>query len=231
MTVTTDAVIIGGGVMGTSILYNLVSRGVRSPILLERDTLGSGSTGRSSGAVRMHYSTTVNAHLAWESLKLFRNWDDAVGGGDCGFVQTGYMVFVPEESHDGLKHNIALQQAVGIETEIITKQEAQELAPAFDYADGESYAWEPQSGHADPSGTAMAYAARSREMGAEILLESPVTDVEIENGRGGGRTYRHGTFRSAHCRDSHRPLVRTLHGPYRLRSPLGSYSTRGVPHP
>ena len=183
MTVTTDAVIIGGGVMGTSILYNLVSRGVRSPVLLERDTLGSGSTGRSSGAVRMHYSTTVNAHLAWESLKIFRNWDDAVGGGDCGFVQTGYMVFVPEESHDGLKHNIALQQAVGIETEIITKQEAQELAPAFDYADGESYAWEPQSGHADPSGTAMAYAARSREMGAEILLESPVTDVEIENGR------------------------------------------------
>ena len=183
MTVSTDAVIIGGGVMGTSILYNLVSRGVRSPVLLEKDTLGSGSTGRSSGAVRMHYSTTVNAHLAWESLKIFRNWNDAVGGGDCGFVHTGYMVFVPEESHDGLEHNIALQQAVGIETEIITKQEAQELAPAFEYADGESYAWEPQSGHADPSGTAMAYAARSREMGAEIMLESPVTDVEIANGR------------------------------------------------
>ena len=162
MTVTTDAVIIGGGVMGTSILYNLATRGVRAPVLLERDTLGSGSTGRSSGAVRMHYSTTVNAHLAWESLKIFRNWDVVVGGGDCGFVHTGYMVFVPEESHDGLKHNIALQQAVGIETEIISKEEARELAPTFDYADGESYAWEPQSGHADPSGTAMAYAARSR---------------------------------------------------------------------
>ena len=183
MAVTTDAVIIGGGVMGTSILYNLAARGLRSSVLLERDTLGSGSTGRSSGAVRMHYSTTVNAHLAWESLKIFRNWDDAVGGGDCGFVHTGYMVFVPEESHEGLKHNIALQQAVGIETEIISREEAQELAPAFEYADGESYAWEPQSGHADPSGTAMAYAARSREMGAEIILESPVTDVEIENGR------------------------------------------------
>ena len=76
-----------------------------------------------------------------------------------------------------------MQQAVGIETEIISKQEAQELAPGFDYADGESYAWEPQSGHADPSGTAMAYAARSREMGAEIILESPVADVEIADGR------------------------------------------------
>ena len=64
MTVTTEAVVIGGGVMGASILYNLVSCGVRAPVLLERDTLGSGSTGRSSGLVRMHYSTVVNADLA-----------------------------------------------------------------------------------------------------------------------------------------------------------------------
>ena len=75
MTSTTEAVIIGGGVMGTSILYYLALRGVRSPVLLERDTLGSGSTGRSSGAIRMHYSTEVNARLAWESLKIFKDWD------------------------------------------------------------------------------------------------------------------------------------------------------------
>lgn len=183
MTTTTDAVIVGGGVMGTSILYNLVSQGVKSPILLERDTLGSGSTGRSSGAVRMHYSTTVNAHLAWESLKIFQNWDDVIGGGDCGFLQTGYMVFVPEESVGGLEYNVALQQAVGIDTHIVSKEEARELAPMFEYQDGEAFAWESQSGHADPSGTAMAYAARSREMGAQVILESPVTDVEIKGGK------------------------------------------------
>ena len=79
MAITTDAVVIGGGVMGASILYHLAERGVESPVLLERDTLGSGSAGRSSGAVRMHYSTTVNAHLAWESLRVFQNWDDTVG--------------------------------------------------------------------------------------------------------------------------------------------------------
>ncbi|HBJ32893.1 MAG TPA: FAD-binding oxidoreductase, partial [Dehalococcoidia bacterium] len=110
MTVTTEAVIIGGGVMGTSILYNLVSRGVKSPILLERDTLGSGSTGRSSGAIRMHYSTEVNARLAWESLKIFRDWDSAVGGGQVGFVKTGYMVFVPDDAKDAFRQNIEMQQ-------------------------------------------------------------------------------------------------------------------------
>ena len=68
-TETADVVIIGGGVMGCSIACNLAltanSHGLRRIVLLERDTLGSGSTGRSSGAIRMHYSTAVNAELAW----------------------------------------------------------------------------------------------------------------------------------------------------------------------
>ena len=183
MSVTTDAVIIGGGVMGTSILYNLVSRGVKSPVLLERDTLGSGSTGRSSGAVRMHYSTTVNADLAWQSLKIFQNWDDIIGGGDCGFVKTGYMVFVPPDALAGLEHNIAVQQAVGIDNRIVSNEEARELAPMFHHGGGEAFAWEPESGHADPSGTAMAYANRARELGASVALESPALDVEVRNGR------------------------------------------------
>ena len=116
MTVTTEAVIIGGGVMGTSILYNLAARGVKDPVLLERDTLGSGSTGRSSGAIRMHYSTEVNARLAWESLKIFQNFDEIVGG-DVGFVKTGYMVFVPEDSIEGcaLEHEGLVLVRSGIE--------------------------------------------------------------------------------------------------------------------
>lgn len=183
MTVKAEAVIIGGGVMGTSILYNLASRGVKAPVLLERDTLGSGSTGRSSGAVRMHYSTTVNADLAWQSLKVFQDFDEIVGGGDVGFVKTGYMVFVPEDAVSGLEHNIAIQQAVGIDTRIISREEAHELAPMFQFNDGEAFAWEPESGHADPSGTALAYATRARELGAEVVLESAALDVDVSGGK------------------------------------------------
>ena len=183
MAQTAEAVVIGGGVMGASILYNLASRGVKAPVLLERDVLGSGSTGRSSGLVRMHYSTTVNAHLAFESLRIFQHFDEMVGGGDAGFVKTGFMVFVPEESVEGLKYNIALQRKVGIDTRIISREEAHELAPCFRLEDSEAFAWEPESGHADPSGTALAYATRARELGADVVLESPAGDVVIENGR------------------------------------------------
>ena len=183
MTVTCEAVVIGGGVMGTSILYNLAARGVKRPVLLERDTLGSGSTGRSSGAIRMHYSTEVNARLAWESLRIFRDFDEMVGGGDVGFVKTGYMVFVPEDSIEGFKQNIAMQQSIGIATRTVSLEEAHELAPAFHLDDSEAFAWEPESGHGDPSGTALAYSTRARELGAQVVLESPATSVEIGNGR------------------------------------------------
>jgi len=182
MTVTTDAVIVGGGVMGTSILYNLAKQGVRSPLLLERETLGSGSTGRSSGLIRMHYSTEVNTRLAWESYKVFKNFDDVVGG-DPAFVKCGFIVIAPDEQAGGIAHNTAIQQRVGVPVSLISKDEAQEVAPGFKLNDGETYAWEPESGHADPSGTALAFAQRARELGADVQLESPVTNVEIEGDR------------------------------------------------
>ena len=183
MAVTTDAVVIGGGVMGTSILYNLASRGAKAPVLLERDTLGSGSTGRSSGVVRMHYSTEVCTRLAWHSYPYFTDWDEMVGGGDVSFVKTGFIVIANEESLGGLEHNVAIQRSLGIDTGIISMQEARELVPAFTLQEGESVAWEPESGHADPSGTALAYSVRAREMGARVVLESPAKDVGIEKGR------------------------------------------------
>ena len=152
-------------------------------MLLERDTLGSGSTGRSSGAIRMHYSNEVNARLAWESLRIFQNFDEMVGGGHCGWVKTGYMVFVPEEAVEGFERNIAMQRSVGIATRRVSVEEARELAPAFHYGEGEAFAWEPESGHADPSGTALAYSTRARGLGADVVLEAPAQTVDIRNGR------------------------------------------------
>ena len=106
MAKTTEAVVIGGGVIGASILYNLALRGVHDPVLLERDTLGSGSTGRSSGFIRMHYSTAVNTELALKSYRYFTDFDEIVGG-EVSFVKTGYLVIAPPESIGGLEPVIA----------------------------------------------------------------------------------------------------------------------------
>ena len=180
-TETADVVIIGGGVMGCSIACNLAltagSHGLRRILLLERDTLGSGSTGRSSGAIRMHYSTAVNAELAWRSLHIFRNFADIIGG-DCGYVETGYLVFAGADDLDTFRCNIATQQSVGVITDIISAADAAGLAPGFAVEDAAAIAYEPYSGHADASGTAYAYAVRARAEGVSIKLQTPATGIE-----------------------------------------------------
>ena len=182
MTETAGAVVIGGGVMGCSILYHLAARGVRDALLLERDVLGAGSTGRSSGAVRMHYSTEVHARMAWHSLQVFRDFGARVGG-ECGYTNTGYLVFAGEEAADSFRANLALQQGVGIETAEISRADAAEIAPEFYLDDCAGIAYEPLSGHADPSGTALAFAARARELGARTRLQSPALSIETKGGR------------------------------------------------
>ena len=177
---TADVVIIGGGVMGCSIACNLAmtaaSHGLRRIVLLERDTLGSGSTGRSSAAIRMHYSTVVNAEMAWRSLHIYRNFADIIGG-DCGYVRTGYLVFAGPADEDTLRANIATQQSVGINTNIISQSDAAGLAPGFAVSDA-AIAYEPNSGHADASATAYAYATRARAQGVSIRLQTPAAYVQ-----------------------------------------------------
>ena len=180
-TETADVVIIGGGVMGCSIACNLAltagAHGLRRIILLERDTLGSGSTGRSSAAIRMHYSTAVNAEMAWRSLHIFRNFANIIGG-DCGYIPTGYLVFAGPDDLDAFHRNIATQQSVGVRTGIISAADAAALAPGFAVDDAAAIAYEPHSGHADASGTAYAYATRARSAGVSIRLQTPAAAVE-----------------------------------------------------
>ena len=178
---TADAVIIGGGIMGCSIACNLAltaaRHGIRRITLLERDTLGSGSTGRSSAAIRMHYSTAVNAALAWRSLHIFRNFAEIIGG-NCGYTQTGYLVFAGPDDLDAFRRNLAVQQSVGIATDLISPADASRLAPGFRVDDAAAIAYEPLSGHADASAAAYAYATRARAEGVTIRLQTPVAAIE-----------------------------------------------------
>ena len=188
---TADVVIIGGGVMGCSILYHLARLGVTNSLLLEMDTLGSGSTGRSQAICRMHYSNPETASMAWESLKVFSNFDDAVGSSS-GFVKTGYLVVVEDVDRPGLERNVAMQQGLGIDTGLVTADDVKELAPMLVIDQGEATAWEPESGYADPHQVTTSYAARAREMGAEIQLRTPALGIELTGGRVGAVSTRQG---------------------------------------
>ena len=179
---TAEVVVIGGGVMGCSILYHLAQEGLTDTLLLEQDVLGSGSTGRSQTICRMHYSNPITATMAWQSLEVFANFDEMVGGSS-GFVQTGYLVAVSPQDVAGLHKNIAMQQDLGIATGLITPEELRDLAPMVEVSEGEGLAWEPLSGYADSHQVTTSFAAQARVQGAEVAMRTTATGVEIANGR------------------------------------------------
>ena len=179
---TADAVIIGGGVIGCAIQYHMARLGVSNTVLLERDVLGSGSTGRSQAICRMHYSNPITTELAWQSLQVFADFDARVGGAS-GFVNTGYLVVVNEADQGGLERNVAMQQELGVPTSVVSRDDLASLAPMVTLYDDERAAWEPQSGYADPYQVTVSYAARAQESGARIMTRNPASGIETSGDR------------------------------------------------
>ena len=179
---TAEAVVIGGGVMGCAILSNLAERGMSDAVLVERGVLAGGSTGRSQAILRMHYSNEVTTRLAWDSLDIFRNFGETVGA-PSGYVKTGYFVIVGEEDRAAMEANVAMQRAVGVDTSLVTVEDVREIAPMIATADGEAFAYEPDSGYADPYSVTTGYANAAKERGARVLSETPALGIETAGGR------------------------------------------------
>ena len=192
MTNNCDVIIIGGGVHGASLAFHLAQRGVKATVL-EKNFVAAGATGRSSGLVRMHYATEVDAQLAWESFKYFRHWKELVGG-DCGFTRTGFVQIVGVKQEDALKVNMAMLQGVGIATFLITADDVKRLAPAFATDDFTLAAYEPESGYAMPSDTASALMNAARERGARLVQQCAVTGIQVVGGKVAGVETSQGLF-------------------------------------
>jgi sarcosine oxidase subunit beta len=192
MTHTTDILIIGGGVHGASLAFHLAERGVKVTVL-ERQFIGAGATGRSSGLVRMHYDTEVDARLAWESFQYFRNWKERVGG-ESGFTRTGFLQIVAREKEAALRANVDMLQRIGIPTFVITADDVKRLAPSFVTDDFDVAAYEPESGYAMPSDTANALMTAARARGAHLVQGCTVIGLQVAGGRVTGVETDQGTF-------------------------------------
>ncbi len=178
---TSDIIIVGGGINGCSIAFNLAKAGIKVT-LVERDFIAAGPTGRSSAIIRQHYSNEVTARMALRSWQIWQNFDDVVGG-QVGFEPVGFLLGAGEENVDELKANIALQQKVGIDTRFITPLEIKELEPEISTVGLAGAAYEPGSGYADPSAAATAFAERARELGATLRLNTRATALKTAGGR------------------------------------------------
>jgi sarcosine oxidase subunit beta len=178
---TADVVVIGGGVYGCSIAYNLVKHGAGSVLLLERGELCSGGTGKSCAIVRTHYSIPTNMVHAVESLKIFERFDEVVGG-DAGWHRTGYIVLGPEEHREPMETVFKAQNELGIDTATLTPDEARQIHPMLTLDDVDVIGYDTQAGYCDPYLVTTSYAARAKELGARVLTETPVTGLALDSG-------------------------------------------------
>jgi glycine/D-amino acid oxidase-like deaminating enzyme len=179
---TADVVVVGGGLEGTAIAWELTRRGGTDVVVCERDTVGSGGTGKSSGVVRCHYGVSTLAAMATRSLELFENAEELLGE-DIGFRQTGYVVGVGEPDVAALRASLANQRAVGVQTEEIDAVEVARLWPAAELTDFAAFGWEARGGYGDAYRTAQAYAGAARRAGARIRQGTAVTAVLADRDR------------------------------------------------
>jgi len=179
MTETADVIVVGAGVQGASLAFHLARRGARV-LVLEREAVAAGATGRSSGFVRMHYDLESDARLAWASFPYFRAWQDLVGAGDCGFVRTGFLQIFPAALADQVRANVEMQQRIGIETRAVPPSEIDRLVAGAVTEDIGIAAYEPGSGYADPSGTAAGFLEAARAHGASFVGGCRVSAVAVE---------------------------------------------------
>lgn len=184
MTTTADAIIVGAGVHGASLAFHLAQRGMKA-LVLEKQFVAAGATGRSSGLVRMHYDVREDSELAWVSFQYFRNWKDRVGG-ECGFTRTGFIQLVSPQDEEALKANVAMQQEIGVPVMLIDSGDVRRLAPAFATDDIQLAAYEPESGYAMPSDTAAALMNAAREKGARLVQGAEVAGILVKGGKVSG---------------------------------------------
>src|SRR6266849_3602109 len=180
---TASVVIIGGGVVGCSIAYNLARRGQRDVVVLERETVGSGTTSKAAGGIRAQFPTETEIRFSLESLRVLKTFTEEFGV-DPGFKQIGYLFLVSDKKAlRGFETRIALQKSFGVDVRVITPKEAQAIVPALRVDDLIAAVWGPQDGLAGPAEVTQGFAKRARELGAGIVEGVEVTAIDVAGGK------------------------------------------------
>src|SRR5216110_3854908 len=180
---TASAVIIGGGVVGCSIAYHLARRGLRDVVVLERETVGSGTTSKAAGGIRVQFPEETEIRFSLESIEVFARFADEFGV-DPGYKKIGYLYLLSDERHlRGFEKRIALQRKLGADVRVIAPAEAQKLVPALRVDDLIAAVWGPQDGMAGPAEVTNGFARRARELGATIVEGVEVSAVDLKTRR------------------------------------------------
>jgi sarcosine oxidase, subunit beta len=178
-----ECVIVGGGVVGCSLAYHLAREGM-APLLLERGSLGEGSTARCAGGVRQQFATEVNVRVGMLSRRMLERFPEEIGA-TADLRQIGYLFLASsEEEARQFARNVEMQRRVGLDdVRLLTPRDARELVPELRVDDLHGASFCPSDGLAGPNEVTAGYAGAARRHGAVIVEGCEVTAILREGGR------------------------------------------------
>lgn len=195
-----DAIVIGAGVIGTSVAYHLARLGCTNVLVLDRTQIGAGTTSQSSGILRTHYSVIENVRLAQASWRIFNDFSNYLQDEDAsaGLVKSGYLIAAPEGAKlSPLRAALEAQRAQGIRVDLLDAHQAASLLPIARFDDAALIGYEPEAGFADAYLVATSFARTARRLGVKIKEGVEVHQLIIENGRVAGVETSEGRFNAA----------------------------------
>jgi len=181
-----DVVVIGAGVIGSSVAFHLAKFGAKNVLVLDRGSIGAGTTSQSSGILRTHYSVKENVELARQSWAVFNDFAQYLGDEEasCGLVKCGYMIVAAEgDKLEPLRASLKQQQDQGIPLELLNQKQAKELLPIARFEDAALIGYEPEAGFADAYLVATSFARAARRGGVTVRENAEVHKVIIESGK------------------------------------------------
>ncbi|MBB5868649.1 sarcosine oxidase subunit beta [Allocatelliglobosispora scoriae] len=176
-----DVVVVGGGIIGVSCAYHLAAAGVRVT-LVERDTLGAGSTSKAAGGARSAYTTRVNLEMGLHGIGEYAGFR-ARFGQEIDFHRMGYLFLIADAADlPEFERCSALQREYGIRSHIIGAEEAQRISPLISTDGIVAALWSPDDAKATPDAVVQGYARAARGHGARLLTGVEVTGIELDGG-------------------------------------------------
>lgn len=177
-----DIVIIGGGVQGCSIAYNLAKRGQKNVVILEKCTVASGASGRCGAGFRQQFGTEMNCILARESVNIFEQLSSELEY-DIEFNQSGYLILAYTEKEVlQFKKNVKLAVNLGIPAQLITPDDAREIVPILNTSGVMAATYCPTDGNVNPFRTTFAYAEAAQRLGVKLYQFTEVKRINTKNG-------------------------------------------------